>query len=230
MAKGIMKPAAAKAKAAAQAVKAKQVDDTKVKAAAQAAKPTTPKLSGAAQAMADRQAQGAKTQTAKAKAPDAPPSFSLPPEMRGMMADMIKRQTGAGQQQAPTQTNTPYDMDQAAYNAMIQKAKANQGAAPTAPPNQDRLQALQGMLKGLPQGQTPPPPRMPMGGMGPRMGGMGGMGPRPPMGRPGISPRMGAVGAGMMGGMGMKKGGKVSSASSRGDGIAQRGKTKGKLV
>jgi hypothetical protein len=32
-----------------------------------------------------------------------------------------------------------------------------------------------------------------------------------------------------MGG-GMKKGGKVSSASSRGDGIAQRGKTKGRFV
>ena len=29
---------------------------------------------------------------------------------------------------------------------------------------------------------------------------------------------------------GMKKGGKVSSASSRGDGIAQRGKTKGRMV
>ena len=29
---------------------------------------------------------------------------------------------------------------------------------------------------------------------------------------------------------GMKKGGKVSSASSRGDGIAQRGKTKGTMV
>jgi hypothetical protein len=30
--------------------------------------------------------------------------------------------------------------------------------------------------------------------------------------------------------MGMKKGGKVSSASSRGDGCAQRGKTKGRIV
>ena len=29
---------------------------------------------------------------------------------------------------------------------------------------------------------------------------------------------------------GMKKGGKVSSASSRGDGIAQRGKTRGKMI
>lgn len=29
---------------------------------------------------------------------------------------------------------------------------------------------------------------------------------------------------------GMKKGGKVSSASTRGDGIAQRGKTKGRMV
>ena len=31
-------------------------------------------------------------------------------------------------------------------------------------------------------------------------------------------------------GTGMKKGGKVSSASKRGDGIAQRGKTKGRFV
>jgi hypothetical protein len=31
-------------------------------------------------------------------------------------------------------------------------------------------------------------------------------------------------------GMGMKKGGKVSSASSRADGIAQRGKTRGKMI
>jgi hypothetical protein len=30
--------------------------------------------------------------------------------------------------------------------------------------------------------------------------------------------------------MGMKKGGKVSSASNRGDGIAQRGKTKGRFI
>ena len=35
---------------------------------------------------------------------------------------------------------------------------------------------------------------------------------------------------GSVGGKGMKKGGKVSSASKRADGIAQRGKTRGKLV
>jgi hypothetical protein len=46
---------------------------------------------------------------------------------------------------------------------------------------------------------------------------------------------MGGAPAAPMGGApavptGMKKGGKVSSASSRGDGCAQRGKTKGKFI
>lgn len=36
--------------------------------------------------------------------------------------------------------------------------------------------------------------------------------------------------AGKMPGAGMKKGGKVKSASSRADGCAQRGKTRGKIV
>jgi len=74
-----------------------------------------------------------------------------------------------------------------------------------------------------------------------KFGGMRGMG-RPGMGmrgmgRPGISPRVGAIGAqlGAAGGApamagpaaGMKKGG---SASSRADGCAQRGKTKGRII
>jgi hypothetical protein len=40
----------------------------------------------------------------------------------------------------------------------------------------------------------------------------------------------GIGGGGGLGGMGMKKGGKVKSASSRADGCAMRGKTKGKIV
>jgi hypothetical protein len=39
-----------------------------------------------------------------------------------------------------------------------------------------------------------------------------------------------AASSGMRGAMGMKKGGKVSSASSRADGCAQRGKTKGRMI
>lgn len=39
-----------------------------------------------------------------------------------------------------------------------------------------------------------------------------------------------AASSGMRGATGMKKGGKVSSASSRADGIAQRGKTKGRML
>ena len=40
----------------------------------------------------------------------------------------------------------------------------------------------------------------------------------------------GPIKRGLMAGSGMKKGGKVSSASSRADGIAKRGKTKGRMV
>jgi hypothetical protein len=39
-----------------------------------------------------------------------------------------------------------------------------------------------------------------------------------------------AASSGMRGATGMKKGGKVSSASSRADGCAQRGKTKGRML
>jgi hypothetical protein len=88
---------------------------------------------------------------------------------------------------------------------------------------------------------TVPPPRgmpaMPPRGMPPSSGlagmvGMGGVAGMP--GKPGTA----APNPGLMGGAPapqssfsmMKKGGKVSSASSRGDGIATKGKTKGKLV
>jgi len=40
----------------------------------------------------------------------------------------------------------------------------------------------------------------------------------------------GPIKRGLTAGLGMKKGGKVSSASARADGIAQRGKTRGKMV
>ena len=46
----------------------------------------------------------------------------------------------------------------------------------------------------------------------------------------GISAGEGRAMANRMGRMGMKKGGKVSSASKRADGIAVKGKTKGKMV
>ena len=73
-------------------------------------------------------------------------------------------------------------------------------------------------LEQMPQGMTPPP-RIPPAAMA-----MFG----PPNAAPG-SPKM-------MGGIGMKRGGmvsnkpKASSASSRGDGIAVKGKTKGRFV
>jgi hypothetical protein len=76
-------------------------------------------------------------------------------------------------------------------------------------------------LEQMPQGM-PPPPGMP--NISPAAMAMFG----PPNVAPG-APKM-------MGGMGMKKGGRVSnkpkasSASSRGDGIATKGKTKGRFV
>jgi len=72
------------------------------------------------------------------------------------------------------------------------------------------------------------------GGRGPVMPGK----PAPQITPYGAGPRImpamqnvrGIGGGGGLGGMGMKKGGKVKSASSRADGCAMRGKTKGKIV
>ncbi len=47
---------------------------------------------------------------------------------------------------------------------------------------------------------------------------------------PRIAANMGALGAGLGKRLGMKKGGKVSSASKRADGIAVKGKTKGRMI
>jgi hypothetical protein len=47
---------------------------------------------------------------------------------------------------------------------------------------------------------------------------------------PRMAQNLGALGAGLGKRMGMKKGGKVSSASKRADGCAVKGKTKGKMV
>jgi len=66
---------------------------------------------------------------------------------------------------------------------------------------------------------------MPPGGMG-GMGGPQGLGGMPPGGMP-PADRGGMSGMGGMGGVGMKKGG--MTASKRADGIAQRGKTRGKV-
>ena len=76
----------------------------------------------------------------------------------------------------------------------------------------------------------PKPAPMPMAGTRP-------MGPAPMTGlgsamqnNPRMAGNIGALGAGLGKRMGMKKGGKVSSASKRADGCAVRGKTKGKMV
>jgi hypothetical protein len=63
--------------------------------------------------------------------------------------------------------------------------------------------------------------------------GLGALGSGPNQSRPGRGPGLGALGRGGpgVGGMAMKKGGSVkSSASKRADGIAVKGKTRGKIV
>jgi hypothetical protein len=91
---------------------------------------------------------------------------------------------------------------------------------------------------GGPRQAVIPKPNLPIRGVGPNDGGPKPMpstgGPRKPfmpstggMGKPTFMSdqlRGGASGSPM--GLGMKKGGKVSSASKRADGIAQRGKTR----
>jgi len=62
-----------------------------------------------------------------------------------------------------------------------------------------------------------------MQGLGQAMGSM-------PQGSPAQLGQLGAAMGKTMGGMGMKSGGKVSSASSRADGCATKGKTKGRFV
>jgi hypothetical protein len=62
-----------------------------------------------------------------------------------------------------------------------------------------------------------------MQGLGQAMGSM-------PQGSPAKLGQLGAAMGKTMGGMGMKSGGKVSSASSRADGCAVKGKTKGRFV
>jgi hypothetical protein len=87
---------------------------------------------------------------------------------------------------------------------------------------------------GGPAPQMPPRgmPPMPVAGVKPMAANsalgqaMGSM----PQGSPAKLGQLGAAMGKTMGGMGMKSGGKVSSASSRADGCAVKGKTKGRFV
>ena len=91
---------------------------------------------------------------------------------------------------------------------------AKPGMPPPAGPGQ--MQFMSDKLRGAAAGM-PPPPAGPvkMQGLGQAMGG-----------NPQMAQNLGKVAGAAMGGMGMKKGGTVSS---RADGIAQRGKTRGKI-
>jgi len=96
-------------------------------------------------------------------------------------------------------------------------------------------------MQGLGQAMNPPPKgeaalqfmsdRLRGGAAGaPTIGaGMQGLG-QAMRGNPQMAQNLGKVAGAAMGGMGMKSGGKVSSASSRADGCATKGKTKGRFV
>ena len=77
-----------------------------------------------------------------------------------------------------------------------------------------QMQFMSDKLRGNP-GMPPPAGPVKMQGLGQAMGG-----------NPQMAQNLGKVAGAAMGGMGMKKGGTVSS---RADGIAQRGKTRGKI-
>jgi hypothetical protein len=110
---------------------------------------------------------------------------------------------------------------------------ASAQAAYSAPPQQANLQALQGMLKGLPLAQGPAAQLGAAGGapamagpptMGGRLGAAGNTPPPMGMQRGRLASAIPNMSA--MSGTPMKKGGKVRTASQRADGIAQRGKTR----
>ena len=78
----------------------------------------------------------------------------------------------------------------------------------------------------LPTAGTRPPGTPTTGGPKPAPTGLGSA----MQNNPRMAGNLGALGAGLGKRMGMKKGGKVSSASARADGCAVKGKTKGKMV
>ena len=116
-----------------------------------------------------------------------------------------------------------------AFGGMSAMRGPSRAPAPPPPAPAQRAPAPQAqfmnkLMGGQPQSNPGMPAGTPVGA--PPQGGLAGMASKfgPPQGSPGMP-----VGT-RMGGMGMKKGGSVSSASKRADGIAMRGKTKGRFV
>jgi len=116
---------------------------------------------------------------------------------------------------------TPPPKGEAALQFMSDKLRGGAGPqSPAAPQMQGIGQAMRGQ-----QANMPPP----QGGMG-GMAGMQGLGQAMgsmPQGSPAKLGQLGAAMGKTMGGMGMKSGG---TASSRADGCATKGKTKGRFV
>jgi hypothetical protein len=134
-------------------------------------------------------------------------------------------------------------VSKAVGKSLEQVSKMPGGVNKNAPPN------VQKMMANLPRGSTVAgpgtglAPKPGMTGLGtaaqvnpkiaPKIGGMlggGGAGLGAAQANPKTMSGLGGIGAALGRKMGMKKGGSVSSASKRADGIAAKGKTKGRMV
>jgi hypothetical protein len=126
---------------------------------------------------------------------------------------------------------------------MAMGGMGDMGAAAAAARSKPGMLPPRGMPAMPPRDMPPPQGMAGMQGLGQAMGSMPPRGMPPPagpaqmqglgqamIGNPQMAQNLGKVGSATMGGMGMKKGGKVSSASSRADGCATKGKTKGRFV
>jgi len=140
-------------------------------------------------------------------------------------AAKVAPKAGPAGMQRLGQAMTPPPKGGAALQSMSDRPRG--GAAPQF--MSDRLRGgaagaptLGAGMQGLGQAMTPPPKAGPAGmqGLGQAMGSM-------PQGSPAKLGQLGAAMGKTMGGMGMKSGG---SASSRADGCAVKGKTKGRFV
>jgi hypothetical protein len=115
---------------------------------------------------------------------------------------------------APKPTGSMQQATQASPSTKHKGAVFDPSLAPKPAPRQSAPPSNTGNIGSIPK--TPPPPVKPTT-MGGRVNPMG-------------SSMQTASGPGAMPPPAMKKGGSVSKASSRGDGIAQRGKTKGRYI
>ena len=141
-------------------------------------------------------------------APKTGPAPQIPP--RGQQANMPPPRG------MPPQSMPPRGMPPALAPNPGRPGSVNPGMPPPAGPGQMQLQFMSDKLRGAAAGMPPPAGPVKMQGLGQAMGG-----------NPQMAQNLGKVAGAAMGGMGMKSGG---TASSRADGCATKGKTKGRFV